>query len=377
MMKIARLLAWRPGRPTPGHTELVGLQFIRGIAAVMVVLDHVSSMSSFTEFYGRHLFNSFPEAGAVGVQLFFCLSGFIILYVSVGADLRPKVAAGEFLKRRFARIIPFLWVVVLIFIIIIGRHGAFAVAPYIRALTLYPVGEVAPAVVWTLRHEFLFYLLFAATFLRVAHLRWAIVLWVLSPLALRLVASHPPELVRFIFNDANVLFGFGMLVGVVFIKNERRWILPAGAAVVLPAIAVLLEILTWRTQQNATRIGTVVALAVVSAVCVAVGAGIRESRTLIGALGKLLGDASYSIYLTHGLFVAAALHLMSHRLPRLSDAEILFTVSSAGIVGGIMLHFILERPIVSLTKRLMHARPRAHKPASELSLPPKPESRPA
>ena len=48
----------------------------------------------------------------------------------------------------------------------VGRDGSSELEPYLRALTLFPIGPVNPSQAWTLRHEFLFYLVFATVFWR-------------------------------------------------------------------------------------------------------------------------------------------------------------------------------------------------------------------
>lgn len=70
--------------------ELASIQFLRGVAATMVVFHHALG-----QFAGIH--NLLPtEEGAMGVDLFFVISGFVMTYTTARAGYN----AGDFLKRR-------------------------------------------------------------------------------------------------------------------------------------------------------------------------------------------------------------------------------------------------------------------------------------
>jgi exopolysaccharide production protein ExoZ len=87
--------------------ELFGIQIMRGNAASLVVLHH-----SLEESLASPIPPQSPDwlttVGASGVDIFFVISGFIILHTSFPSD-KPSLSPMEFVKRRLSRIYPFYW----------------------------------------------------------------------------------------------------------------------------------------------------------------------------------------------------------------------------------------------------------------------------
>src|ERR1700754_4225467 len=81
---------------------LVQLQYLRAIAALMVVYFHsvlqVPKVNSGFD-WQFHLF------GETGVDIFFVLSGFVMWLTTAGREIRPL----EFYRRRIKRIVPLYW----------------------------------------------------------------------------------------------------------------------------------------------------------------------------------------------------------------------------------------------------------------------------
>src|SRR3954468_16333996 len=90
------------GRATAGADTFVWVQGRRGIAAALVVLYHYLGFIAKGQ-SGESLLSPF---GASGVDVFFVISGFIMM---ISTD-RPGMTAGAFLRRRFLRIVPLYWV---------------------------------------------------------------------------------------------------------------------------------------------------------------------------------------------------------------------------------------------------------------------------
>ena len=353
-------------KPASRH-ELAGVQYVRGLAALMVVADHVSSMTAEPKYYGRHPFGAVLEAGAVGVDLFFCLSGFIIVYIALDAAWAPTMGAWVFFKRRFARIVPFLWVVIIGYALLrVGGRGSFPVMDYVRAAVVWPFGTVAPSPVWTLRHEFLFYGVFALTVL--AGRRWLLLAWVASPLVLvavqRLFGPYVglgPDIAIFLFNPIDLLFGLGAALGLLYVRRRDQWPSAAltridWAAPATAAGAALVFVLALALNYQRDTPWQVIVVGLVSCATLAVACAVRPPTGFIGGLGRRLGDASYCIYLTHTAFVSAVLGLVSHRAHAVPDAVIIIATFLFATAGGLVLHYLAERPIVAWSQRLLFPR---------------------
>ncbi|MFA1560876.1 acyltransferase family protein [Aliivibrio fischeri] len=157
--------------------KIITIQVLRGIAALIVVYVHAiiiaeatsSSLSLFSNIY------YFRDFGAFGVDIFFVLSGFIITYTSKDkyATINDKLL---FLKKRLHRVYPVYWVVLFIFVFLILikstiNHyipgiikdvesiqyyeliSAIALLPY---LTKDSFAVYLPSA-WTLTYEIIFY----------------------------------------------------------------------------------------------------------------------------------------------------------------------------------------------------------------------------
>ena len=90
--------------------QIVSIQYLRGIAALLVVFYHVlqdigrySENSYFLNFYKLKYF------GQVGVDIFFVISGFVMMYVH-GNDFQKSNISLNFLKRRIIRVVPLYWI---------------------------------------------------------------------------------------------------------------------------------------------------------------------------------------------------------------------------------------------------------------------------
>ena len=81
--------------------RLIHLQHLRGVAALMVVMQH-SQFLHYPQWPGS-LF------GALGVDLFFVISGFVIFWVT-----RSETSPTRYFLRRCIRIVPLYWFLTLV-----------------------------------------------------------------------------------------------------------------------------------------------------------------------------------------------------------------------------------------------------------------------
>ena len=93
--------------PTSSHERLASIQILRAAAAMGVVFAHL------TELY-RAVFNAKDAVwdfhyGNFGVDLFFVISGFVMVYASEALFGQPG-ASRKFVIRRLIRIVPLYWI---------------------------------------------------------------------------------------------------------------------------------------------------------------------------------------------------------------------------------------------------------------------------
>ena len=140
------------------------LQAGRAVAALAVVLFHVDTIA--TAYGAQPILGGVFALGERGVDFFFVLSGFIIVYAHQN-DQQGLISLKRYATRRIVRLYPVLWLVagsvLLLNFFLDGEMPSFE--KILTSMTLLPsITWPSPAVSWTLRHEILFYALFATLF---------------------------------------------------------------------------------------------------------------------------------------------------------------------------------------------------------------------
>lgn len=170
------------------------IQLVRGIGALLVCSFHMKTLLNTSGFaYGSFFFGS----GAIGVPIFFILSGFIIVYTTQNSS-SSLGSIRVFALKRVVRIVPLYYLVTFIWIVGLGQVGYYFLRHpdlLVRAATFVPSfsKDVGPsfgfppvAVGWTLYYEMLFYLIFCVSLL-FGRFRYA----VLSSVIVALVVGLP------------------------------------------------------------------------------------------------------------------------------------------------------------------------------------------
>lgn len=149
------------------------IQALRGIAAFMVMMVHSRSVLLDTAL-GKTVANHVLLPMGMGVDLFFIISGFLMVLTTRGFD-GSGAYVWQFIAKRIARIWPLFVVVTLVAVAVEhpGIHGftdSSVFLPYLEGLAFIPHNpaasgiyfQMAVGVAWTLCFECYFYLVFAA-----------------------------------------------------------------------------------------------------------------------------------------------------------------------------------------------------------------------
>lgn len=338
---------------------VLGIQHLRGLAALLVVIEHAALLSAHPRYFGAVPLGIYT-VGHFGVTIFFVISGFIITLVSLRPDLTAAVSRRDFFVRRFVRIFPFLWACAIAYAVMrfAGTRQA-DLLPTLRAMVVWPVGNLRPNVVWTLRHEVLFYAVFALALLGARRRPWLLVAWFLSPfaaLALRSdwFAPRPPleaGLLEVLASPNNLCFATGTAIGLLYLKGKLRERLRGG----LPLIA-LATLAAW-TLVYAAGDRFVVAVPAATAL-VALGVSVRRAEGPIERAGHLLGDASYAVYLVHAMVLNGLVPILARPslAPHMLWSHAAMTAIAVGV--GVAAHRFVERPLTEFARRLL--RPKAN-----------------
>ncbi|MDB5701527.1 MAG: acyltransferase [Sphingomonadales bacterium] len=355
--------------PSPSQT-LWTVQWMRAAAALMIIVGHSGGAVANIAEQGRAGFtrpNILPWGA--GVDLFFVISGFIMVHASRRLFGQPN-ATAEFLKRRLTRIIPLYWLTTSLFLAILAAatlkggdlfpSGTAILASYLfipfdsygdgRAFPVFDLG-------WTLNYEMFFYALFALT-VWLPRARAMTMLAVLLLVAIAIGNFVPHSLNPAYFWTRPILIDFGLGIGVgmivargVTLSKPLRLIMAFGGIVfvALDPMHLFNGPIGTTVANEWPRVlysGVPVSIALAGAV---LGPEPRAHRALWPL--TLLGDASYSLYLFHpfSLILMEKLVQKSPRIASLDGHLLLGATVTTAIVSALFAYHFIERP---MTRRL-------------------------
>ena len=318
------------------------LQVFRRLAALAVVVHHASvSTDAFVETVPASWFRLF-SLGALGVDFFFVLSGFIIMHAHMQESSQPA-AIKSYIAKRLARIFPAYWPIGLTLL------GLYAALPgmsasggrefsYVSSILLLPA-DLPPAlsVAWSLVHELLFYGVFMLWFITKRAFWFGLFLWAAVILAVTASGGSTGWL-RYLFSMLNLEFMMGVVAATIYCGASQRY--HAGIFVAWgSALAIAMLMMMHSDKSMVVRLGFALGLAVLM-----LGVACWEQcRAICWPVSLLaLGNGSYSIYLVHNPLVSMTQRLAGRLGMTWPLALLLGVVLS--IVCGYLYFLWLERP---------------------------------
>jgi len=306
----------------PRSSHLIGLDFVRGVAALTVLVYHVDFMLG--------LRGSLLPGGYISVDLFFILSGLVIARTYEDAFVSGRISVLEFARRRLARLYPLYLATTLVGIVVMAARfrsnfgfidtfplvvSALAnvvglptpVAPYDDALkALFPFNAAS----WSISYELLVNLIYCTVAFRLPT-RWLVLIW-FCLLGLMVIVARQFGGVDVGWDQANLAAGiaracFSFTSGVLiwrFLKHRK----PSGSFALL-GVLLAAELLSTQAQHWAPanlKPWTDLFLVVIFLPAIVIVAAGVDPRGAAGALSRFLGDVSYSVYLTQSPLIIAA-----------------------------------------------------------------------
>lgn len=375
---------------------MYSIQCLRAVAAIIVTYLHsLQTQAQFSHSFQQDFFY-WDDFGAFGVDIFFVISGFIICY-SAGPSAGRR-EAFRFLVRRFIRINPVYYIATLVLIaaklpaLLSRRIPPFPGNVILKSIFLLPVvdgnGWIDPILgqAWTLSFEWLFYVFFFLVILTRIRNRELVLIGFSTLLVAAGAASYKIAFFPLHFVTSPLLLEFMLGVGLCWCY--RKWTAGKTTAMLLLIVGVgifLAELFIGHgrisvangdadTAFAAARfvVWGIPAALIVSGFLFAEKAGVLDPSRY--RLLLLLGNASYSIYLTNGFLygLLAALYLRVGFFLQ-PDLAILFQAAFA-IAGGSLFYFCVEAPLMRRLKK--RTAPSSGTPASSPSTYSSPTSRP-
>jgi exopolysaccharide production protein ExoZ len=346
---------------------LNSLQVGRGLAAIVVAAFHLSLMMGERRYGGQPVFQQYTKYGYIGVDFFFVLSGFIILFAHAGHVGKPGAWKG-YVWRRFIRLFPIYWLYTGVFVVLLLLGaGTTATMPttaidFLTSLTLVRFSAAIPPlpVAWTLFHELAFYALFSLLILNIRIGAAAFGIWGITCLVFFHYAGEPNP-----FNvytaASNLYFLFGMAAYFLYRRSGSGLPYFFLGLCVVAAVAV-----AWPFGYRLAPLLLVSGFAIAMA-----GVARLESAGHVTFSPYLvfIGNASYSIYLLHeslsGLLLKIMIKSNLHSL--LGNGLVYLIVLIGTIALGCLAYSSVEKPLLTWIRRRSQKRVAEPMPAGQIA----------
>ena len=343
--------------------RIKSIQALRGVAIVLVVCFHLAALEGK---YGRGdmICPDFLKAGASGVDFFFVISGLVLTLSS--RNLGGGFSAGlRFLGDRLTRIFPLYWVYSL------TTLGIYLIKPsWVNAMEQHQVNLLASflllpqdrlpllAVGWVLIHQMYFYLGFAFLNTISPKNRGALLaLWaVLAAGGAFLVSSPGPSFSWswIAVHPLTLEFIGGGFIGLALLNGRYRfgWASLVLGLAIWTGAAILVFGMGQRPLptgwERLAWFGLPALLIVYGVVALEFQGGFRRPAFL-----QALGDASYSIYLSHILVLSGLGRLWKHYGLEVPGGNLLMLVImlTGVFLWGFLNYYHLEKGLTLLTRR--------------------------
>lgn len=338
---------------------LFNIQALRAIAALLVVFAHLPGIEA--KHSPDQILPGIFQLGIAGVDMFFVISGFIMVYVTT--HLQPGIqTAARFLFSRISRIYPIYWVIAgLVFAAWKISPGLISFDPaqtsILKSFLLWPQ-ESFPMlkVAWTLIHELYFYAVFALCLFLPAKFRAAaLTLWAGAILAAALSGVCPvsPEM-RLVLNPMGLEFYLGALIGWIYargVDDYGRLALGVGVLCLMAALSYQSSFAFDPFPSDGRRviIFGLPSVLIVYGLTAMERKGRQSSKRLAA-----IGDWSYSLYLSHVLTLSLlgyAWHSFASG-SLLDNLPVLLAMTMLSVAAGGFLWHGVERPLLRIFAKL-------------------------
>ena len=345
--------------------KILNIQALRGVAVLLVVFFH---MMTIEKKYGGAsvILPGFLQFGMFGVDLFFVISGLVMVTVTRNKFQQPRQAL-RFLYHRISRIYPLYWFYSLLVLAVFlyspsmvnssqgGRVdilASFLILPQ-QQWPLLMVG-------WTLVHEMYFYFVFfLMLFLPEKHLVKGLAAWtaVIVLLQLNIPTASGPTL-RLVSHPLTIEFIGGCLIGLItsedngdFSGKHYLYLAVLVTAVALPCF-LFYQHTTGLDEPPGWWRSCIMGLPAMFIVYALVRA--EQKKVLLAKPLCMIGDVSYSIYLSHILTLSLIGRIWAFfSSDSITDNLIVLPLMLLAVIGvGAVSYLYIERPLLVMSKKI-------------------------
>lgn len=327
---------------------LQNIQILRAVAAIMVIIHH-SVQTSNNYGYATNLTSRIENWGASGVDIFFVISGFIMVYI----DNNRPTGGWNFIIQRFTRISPSYYFLTLVLAsILLVKPDIFNALEFdylslfhsMSFTSIFLTGQNPILFVgWTIEYEMMFYVIFALSIALTKNQVTKITLASVIIIALILIGV------------SNIAINFitGMLIGLIYckkIKFDTKRLIP-----IIFIIGIILHSITLfivfpdgsRSLDN-----RLFYFGLSSAMIVFACLFLKQTNN--NFITKI-GDASYSIYLIQVFTIPSTYKLLDllRIFDRLNGDITVIIATLISIMIGFIFYYLFEKPSIKLIRLIL------------------------
>ncbi|GAA4724463.1 Peptidoglycan/LPS O-acetylase OafA/YrhL, contains acyltransferase and SGNH-hydrolase domains [Promicromonospora umidemergens] len=348
------------GKDRRSSGRLVGMDGLRFGAAAVVLLYHFTATSTVTGYWGVDPVDAFPllnevtRYGWLAVELFFMISGFVILLSADGRGVAGFVAS------RVGRLFPAYWACIVLTAglqqVWSGGRRTSLTETLVNLTMVQDLFQVTgvQVVFWTLLVELKFYLLvFVVLALGPLTRNRVLAFATLWPLAGWAAQAFGAQwLTDWLVPNYAPYFAVGMLL---FLVYRDGFDLVSGVLLIGGITLCVMRVLDAAGRASDLQgvpVSPVIAVMLMLASIAAVWATTLPGRTVpprrVAAVLGTVGALTYPVYLVHTQFGYAVIDLLAHETTR---TVALFAAGGISLLLAVVIHYGVERPTSARLRR--------------------------
>ncbi|MEH5074017.1 acyltransferase [Enterobacter cloacae] len=329
---------------------LYSIQFLRGIAALLVVFHHTAYKG---QVYNTGTFG-WLTIGSSGVDLFFVISGFIMCYTTHDKD----ITFTKFIMHRIKRIIPLYWFFsfAALFVYIFAPslvNSSGGNTSVVDSFFLLPTeSKYLVQNGWTLTYEFYYYIIFSLIilFLPVEKGKYIILTVVLFAFPCIGAFFKTDNLyINFLLSNWLVEFGFGVLLFLIYQKGLVNF--KFGLVMLIAAFLMLIFVNQYPSLtikiDRAFLIGIPMAMLFYS--LLSFEFILKNRKNVISNVFEKIGDSSYSLYLSHP-FVLSPVAIISNKIGIKNSSLFGLLLVGTALIVGFLVYSGIEKRMIYFTR---------------------------
>ncbi|MBT8342638.1 MAG: acyltransferase [Desulfatitalea sp.] len=345
--------------------KIKNIQGLRGVAVLSVVLLHLMPIE---QKYGgsKAILPSLFHYGMFGVDLFFVISGFVMVAVTRGKFKQQKHAL-HFIYHRASRIYPTYWFYSIIILSVFLIRPSWlssdqGIQTNILASFLLLPSHTVPLVWvgWTLIHEMYFYIIFFLILLLFPERKMpmTVLVWAMGVLVMNICFKSSSPIMSVVSHPLTIEFIGGCFIALLYFKRSSQ--ATARSLIAVACFGFAVSLFVYACYQKYT--GQIVPLhwwrllifGVPALLIVYCFVNAEKKGFVVSSPWVAIGNASYSIYLSHILTISAAGKIwgMFANNAVYDNVIMVPVLFFTAIIVGVISYYFVEKPLLGLSRKI-------------------------